>query len=314
MKPSQIILTVLAFALGAALIAGIGAFSNGDDADMEAKLAAAEAQIEKLKSSKAVKTPFESKLTSTLPSAIAEKVETVSELDTEEEEVPQEGPQAIMAAIAKLAQSAEGKSVMKTIGSSMRQGMVQGMESTVDGYVSKLNLNDAQADRLKSRLTEKMNTEFAAFDADMESGEMSMQEAMMKQRDMRKQQESEMNVIIKEELTDDQWADYEREQLVEKTERVQRDSDRELSRLDRDLNLTETQEDQVFGILVQTNSEYDGSMAIEGADASVNVGEDQAKDEAIRSVLDAEQAVKYDKSQEQRQNRRGGWGGGGFGR
>ncbi len=61
-----------------------------------------------------------------------------------------------------------------------------------------------------------------------------------------------------------------------------------------------------------------GSMAIEGADASVTVGEDQAKDEAIRSVLDAEQAVKYDKSQEQRQNRRGGWGGwgggGGFGR
>ena len=119
--------------------------------------------------------------------------------------------------------------------------------------------------------------------------------------------------ILKEELTPEQYEDFEREQLVEKTERVQRDSDRELSRLDRELDLTESQEDQVFGILVQTNSDYDASMAIEGADATVSVNEGTAKEDAIRSVLDAEQAAKFDKSNEERAARRQRWGGGGFG-
>ncbi|MGI9241693.1 MAG: hypothetical protein ACR2RV_12905 [Verrucomicrobiales bacterium] len=184
-------------------------------------------------------------------------------------------------------------------------------------YTEKLGLSDEQVARLKARLTTQMKEQTDAFNAKLDDEDLSMQEIMEGQRDVMRGQEDVMAEILKEELDEDQFAEFEREQLVEKTQRVQRDSDRELSRLDSTLELTESQEDQVFGILVQTNSDYDGSMQIEGAETVAVVGEDTVKEDAIRSVLDAEQTEKYNADIEQRQNqRRGPFGGGfrGFGR
>ena len=176
-------------------------------------------------------------------------------------------------------------------------------------------MSDVQVASLKKRLSAQMKEQTDVFNAKLDNENMSMQEIMAEQREVMMGQEDVMAEILKEELNEEQFAEFEREQLVEKTERVQKDADRELTRLDSDLELTESQEDQVFGILVQTNSDYDESMGIEGADVNVSVGEDQAKEDAIRSVLDPTQTEKYNKSLEERQSRRRGWGGfGGFGR
>ena len=76
--------------------------------------------------------------------------------------------------------------------------------------------------------------------------------------------------------------------------------------------MTEEQEDQVFGILVQKSSEYDESMAIEGISATLPESanaEDISKEDAIRSVLNVEQTEKYNERLENGGfGRRGGWG------
>lgn len=325
MKTSQITIALVAFAIGAAIVAAIGQLNRGDDADLRAQLADAQAEIEKLKA-QAPRVQAEPKLTS-LPSALPAKVDELvdngagdaDEEAAEEDDAGAEDDPA--AAIAKLFNSKEARGFMKQMSVGFAKRGEQWIEQGISEYTEKLNLSDEQVASLKKRLTAQMQTQTEAFTAKLDNENLSMQEIMEEQREVMRGQEDVMAEILKEELDQEQFAEFEREQLVEKTQRVQRDSDRELTRLDSQLDLTESQEDQVFGILVQTNSDFDPSMQIEGADAAVQVGEDTAKEDAIRSVLDAEQAAKYNADLEARQNQpRGPFGGGigggfgGFGR
>ena len=82
---------------------------------------------------------------------------------------------------------------------------------------------------------------------------------MQSQGDFWEKNETQINALLKEELNDEQYAKYERNQLVEKTENIQKRANWELERMD-SLGLSEEQEDQVFGILVQKSSEYDEDM------------------------------------------------------
>ena len=326
MKISPLVLSLVAFLAGAALFAAIGQLKPGDEADLSEQLSLAQAEIDDLKARLA--TRQETSKLSSLPSAIPPKVETVAsgdedstlastasdegggDGDEEEEQDPAD-------AIANLLNSKEARGFMKQMSVGFSKRGEQWIEQGESEYTEKLGLSDEQVGRLKARLTAQMKDQTDAFTAKLDDENLSMQEIMEEQRDVMRGQEDVMAEILKEELDEDQFAEFEREQLVEKTQRVQRDSDRELTRLDSTLDLTESQEDQVFGILVQTNSDYDGSMQIEGAETIAVVGEDTVKEDAIRSVLDAEQTEKYNADLEQRQNqRRGPFGGGfrGFGR
>jgi len=319
MKPPQLLITLAAFLLGAAIFAAIGQMRPNDDEDLRTQLAEAQSEIEKLKAQAAGR-QAESKLSS-LPSAIAPKVETISpeeEADVADAETPEEdgetgGEQDPADALANLFNSKEARGFMKQMSVGFAKRGEQWIDQGIAEYTEKLGLSDAQVSSLRARLTQQMKEQTDTFTAKLDDENMSMQEIMQEQREVMRGQEDVMAEILEEELDADQFADFEREQLIEKTQRVQRDSDRELTRLDGKLELTESQEDQVFGILVQTNSDYDPSMQIEGAGSSLSVGEDTAKEDAIRSVLDAEQTEKYNADIEAQQNRRRGPFGGGFG-
>ena len=312
MKTSQILITVAAFFAGALAIAGIGQLNSKEDsalADTRAELAEVQAELARLRA-------ISDRPLSGIPEDKPLVEEEVITTDAVEEEVvvqneepsePEEPDPA--AAIAKLFNSKEARAAIKQFSSGMASRGEQWIDRGIAEYTDKLGLSEAQVASLKTRLSAQMNEQMEEFNKKLDNEDMSMQEIMMQQREVMMGQEDVMAEILKEELTPEQYEDFEREQLVEKTERVQRDSDRELARLDRDLDLTEAQEDQVFGILVQTNSDYDESMGIEGADANVTVDDGVSKEEAIRSVLDDEQAAKYDASNQQREERRRAWGG-----
>jgi hypothetical protein len=202
---------------------------------------------------------------------------------------------------------------MKKMSEGFAERGEQWVERGISEYTEKLNLSDAQVAQLKVRLGDQMKEQTAAFNAKLDDENLSMQEIMQEQREVMNGQEDVMAEILKEELDEDQFADFERGQLEEKTQRVQRDSERSLERLDKDLDLTDSQEDQVFGILVQKNSDYDQSMALEGVDGASTIADDLSQEDAIREVLDPGQTEKYDKSLEQPQRRRGNPFGGGFG-
>ena len=131
--------------------------------------------------------------------------------------------------------------------------------------------------------------------------------------------ESKINALLKEELTDEQFANYERNELVEKTEGIQRRANWELERMN-SLDLSEEQEDQIFGILVQKSSQFDEAMEIEGISAELPEAarsDEVSKEDAIRSILNPDQLEKYNERVEKggfgRGRGRGPWGRG-FGR
>ena len=320
MKTSQILLLVVAFVLGGALVFGISKIGGGEsdgNGGLQAKLDAANQQIARLQV--ALNSKKEEPKLSALASEVTNtdlKPEVVAEKGEEEESG--EGEVAdIATAISDFANSKQGRNIMKMMSQRFSSQMEVGIEREISKYTEKLNLSDTQVASLKERFSANMKEQMEQFNTKLDNENLSMQEIMEEQGEVMRGQEDVMEGILREELSEEQFALFEHEQLVEKTERVQRDSDRELSRLDRELDLTPEQEDQVFGILVQTNSDYDESMGIQGAGDAAPLDEGVERDDAIRAVLTPEQAETYNENQERRQRNpwagRGGFGGGGRG-
>ena len=238
---------------------------------------------------------------------------------TEEAEDPEdEDPAGPEEAFAQLLNSPEARKLMKGFAGAMSQGADRMIASEIENQKEKLGLSDTQTESIKSKMVSMVKEETKRFQSQLDDENRSFGEIMESQGEFWSQNEPKINEIMRAELNDDQYATYEREQLVEKTSRVQRQATSELDRINKSLELSEEQEDQVFGILVQKSSEYDESMAIEGIEATLPESanaEDITKEDAIRSVLNAEQTEKYNERLEKGGfGRRGQWGRGrGFG-
>jgi hypothetical protein len=202
----------------------------------------------------------------------------------------------------------------------MTKGADRWIDGAVNDYKDKLNLTDAQADSIKARMAGLMEESSKKFQGDLDDDSRSLQEIMESQGDFWRNNEDEIETILKEELDTDQFAQFERQQLEEDTEGVQRRANWELGQLDQALELSEAQEDQVFGILVRQSDDYDEAMAIEGIETDLPaaaIADDVTKEDAIRSVLSPGQTETYNAKVEDGGFGRGGRGGRwgrGFGR
>ncbi len=256
-----------------------------------------------------------SNLISTVPSKPKNTpFKIIEETEDSEDEEPA-GPEE---AFAQLLNSPEARKLMKGFAGAMSQGADRMIASEIENQKEKLGLSDSQTESIKDKMVSMVKEETKRFQSQLDDEDRSFVEIMDSQGEFWSQNEPKINEIMKAELTDDQYATYEREQLVEKTSRVQRQATSELDRLNKTLELSEEQEDQVFGILVQKSSQYDESMAIEGIEATLPESanaEDITKEDAIRSVLNTEQTEKYNERLEKGGfGRRGPWGRGrGFG-
>lgn len=315
MKATQIVLIVAAFVLGAGIMAAVNS-GGGDNSDLERQLAEAKERNRAL----------ESKLAGPAISAreaeggdVPEKAAPLTALSpaTPDGEETASDPEA---QIAKLFNSPEARNLMKGFAGAMSGRSEGWIKGEVDKYKEKLGLTDAQADSIKAKMAAMMKKNTEKFQAALDDGSRPMQEIMESQGDFWRNNNTEIEAMLQDELTEDQYAQFERDQLQEKTERVQRSADSELARMDEALELSETQQDQVFDILVRESPEYDPAMAIEGAETSLPAAataEGVSKDDAIRSVLSPEQTETYNARAESGGfgRRRGPWGGGrGFGR
>ncbi|MDG1855123.1 MAG: hypothetical protein P8I97_13235 [Verrucomicrobiales bacterium] len=266
-------------------------------------------------SDKASSNSSKSNLISTVPSKPKNTpFKIIEETEDSEDEEPA-GPEE---AFAQLLNSPEARKLMKGFAGAMSQGADRMIASEIENQKEKLGLSDSQTESIKDKMVSMVKEETKRFQSQLDDEDRSFGEIMESQGEFWSQNEPKINEIMKAELTDDQYATYEREQLVEKTSRVQRQATSELDRLNKTLELSEEQEDQVFGILVQKSSQYDESMAIEGIEATLPESanaEDITKEDAIRSVLNTEQTEKYNERLEKGGfGRRGPWGRGrGFG-
>ncbi|HIG84579.1 MAG TPA: hypothetical protein EYG40_03960 [Verrucomicrobia bacterium] len=312
MKTNQLIMFMaLSFVLGLGVMA---LFKS--DKDTENANSTKESSSENGNSSdKTSSNPSKSNLISNIPS---KPKNTPFKINEETEDSEDEEPAGPEEAFAQLLNSPEARKLMKGFAGAMSQGADRMIASEIEKQKENLGLSDSQTESIKDKMVSMVKEETKRFQSQLDDENRSFGEIMESQGEFWSQNEPKINEIMKAELSDDQYATYEREQLVEKTERVQRQATSELDRINKTLELSEEQEDQVFGILVQKSSEYDESMAIEGIEASLPESanaEDITKEDAIRSVLNDGQTEKYNERLEKGGfGRRGQWGRGrGFG-
>lgn len=303
MKTTQLIMFMaLSFVLGLGVMALLRT-------DKESQKATSSNQSSSEIENKGKKTGSNSSTSNLISNVPSKPKNTPFKINEDPEDEEPEGPEE---AFAQLLNSPEARKLMKGFAGAMSRGADRMISSEVEKQKEKLGLSDDQAESIQGKLVSMVQDETKRFQSQLDDENRSFGEIMESQGEFWSQNEPKIDEIMKAELNDDQYALYEREQLVEKTTRVQRQATSELDRLNRTLELTEEQEDQVFGILVQKSSEYDESMAIEGISATLPESanaEDISKEDAIRSVLNADQTEKYNERLENGGfGRRGGWG------
>jgi hypothetical protein len=90
-------------------------------------------------------------------------------------------------------------------------------------------------------------------------------------------------------------AKFENDRLQERVERVQNEADRKMHRLDRIVQLDETQKDEVFSLMARSSEAFDPSMQFEGLESeSRPLTAGQARDGALIGVLRPDQAQAYE--------------------
>lgn len=236
------------------------------------------------------------------------KIPKINKLETKIESDEPAGPEE---AFAKLLNSPEARSLMKGFAGAMSRGADRMIAAEMESQKEKLGLSDEQVGSIKGKMVSMIEEETKKFQSELDDDSKSFGEIMQSQGEFWEKNEPQINALLKEELNDEQYAKYERNQLVEKTENIQKRANWELERMD-SLGLSEEQEDQVFGILVQKSSQFDESMEIEGISSELPEAarsNDVTKEDAIRSILNTEQLEKYNDKMEN-----GGYGRGGRGR
>jgi transcriptional regulator len=341
---SQILFLIMGLSVGALAVAVLR--SSGPTAEESAKqeLAEAQAKISELEQQKAKALEDAEKSKALASKAVMQPVselnkspdenDTAAKLDDATPEPAEDDPAA---QFAKLFNSKEARSLMKQFSGAAVNMMEKRAGDEIAKYKDKYQLTDDQMSTLQAKLSEKLKEGTEKFTSSLDNENKSVQEIMQEQGQNWRNQEEEIAGIMKETLTEEQYGDFEHDMLAERAQRVERNSSRQLNRLDSQLNLDETQKDQVFGILVENSPDYDSAMKVEGASvtpaesltpavpATPAVGEGDltgaaggafageipegaealagaaeiSQEDAIRTVLTPEQLEIYNKSLEQ---------------
>lgn len=103
-------------------------------------------------------------------------------------------------------------------------------------------------------------------------------------------------------LTGQKLADFKKQRLGERVERVQHEADGKVQRLDSIVGLDETQRDQVFGIMVRGSRDYDPSMIPEGSKGSIATPVGADPQASVLAILRPEQRAAYEAERKRRRD------------
>lgn len=101
-------------------------------------------------------------------------------------------------------------------------------------------------------------------------------------------------------LSPEKLAGFKAERMTERAGRVQREADMMVTRLDSIVQLDETQKDQVFATMARSSKDYDPAMVLEGVSAGTAAAPGTNRQEAILSVLSADQRSAYEIERQRR--------------
>lgn len=181
--------------------------------------------------------------------------------------------------------------ILPEIRANREQAINDGVQQILDGRADRLNLTDAQRERLEQQLREQQNAKLDELERVLNDDESSLTDYFQKQWEEERGGDPAVDDIFLDVLDPEQEETYTEIRLEENAEQVTADTDRQMAGLDRAVDLDEDQKDAIFPIMARSSPGYREEMQFEGVDASdtTPITDDATRDQEIQSVLRPDQ-------------------------
>lgn len=175
---------------------------------------------------------------------------------------------------------------------------VERFDSRLGKYTRKYDLSEDEQERLRQWMERKSRRNRREFNAVLESPNATIFD-FLKALDDQDRLETGIEDPLRDILSAEEYAQFYEERMNERAERVQRDADGRLNRLEQYVELRPEQQDELFVVFAQNSRFYSPDMQIEGVgDADTWGSPEPFSYDQIYEVLDTDQADQVRLAQE----------------
>lgn len=169
----------------------------------------------------------------------------------------------------------------------------QRIERAVADLTQRYDLTESQQESLKQWLDDQAIKESGKIAEVTGRADSTLMDYAKAHHDFHSMEE--VDSFMQQTLQGEALAEYQKERLAERVNRVQYEAERRVEQLDAMVGLDEAQQDQVFALMARGSKDFDPSMQFEGLGndrAAIPPG--QSRDDAILAVLRPEQRTTYE--------------------
>ena len=159
----------------------------------------------------------------------------------------------------------------------------------------KYQLNPEQQAKLKAWFEQKSNEDAKRW-TDLVSRENTrLVDLMQASRDVRP--DEGLDSFMPTLLSGQKLASFQAERMAERVQRVEKEADMKMQRVNSIVQLDESQQDQVFAIMARSSPDYDPAMVMQGARGNIGPAPQGDARTAMLSVLRPDQRTAYEEAQ-----------------
>lgn len=176
----------------------------------------------------------------------------------------------------------------------------EAIESMSGELARKYQLSPEQQAKLKGWFEKKANEEAKRWTELVSRDGTRLLDLMQASRDVRP--DEGLDAFMPTLLSGDKLASFRSQRLAERVQRVEREADMKMERVNSIAQLDQAQQDQVFAIMARHSRDYDPAMVFQGANGAIGpppAGDARA---AVLSVLRPDQRASYEKEQQRRRD------------
>ncbi len=178
------------------------------------------------------------------------------------------------------------------------KGQQQQIDSMTGELARKYALTPQSQELLKKWFEKKANEEAKRWSELVARDGTRLEDVMRASQNIRP--DEGLDAFMPGILGADKLAAFRAERMGERVQRVEREADMKVQRLDAIVGLDEAQRDQVFGIVARGSREYDPAMVLEGARSEIGPTPSGNPEATMLSVLRPEQRATYEAEQQRR--------------
>jgi hypothetical protein len=174
-----------------------------------------------------------------------------------------------------------------------RKELKQSHERVHDHLTRKYHLDASQQAALKKWQEAQADTEAKVFRALATSESITLEDMIKASQAPRRH--TGLDRFMEGLLTGDDLNAFKSDRMTERVENVQNEAEQRVSRLHREVELDESQQDQIFAIMARSSPDFDPAMRFEGlGDDTAALAPGQSRHDAIMAVLRPDQRQQYE--------------------